>query len=285
MVATTDFNYDFEVSIPHDVEHAGLSAFALEDGLVYHTYSCYSRGLEAFNSAYQLLDRAPRAATRTSCRCRSPGFGATTSTKTGYPRFAAQGGDWGGYVVGRLVHAHWDKLLGVHLNFLPVPLDMPFPAELTEEDRAYLEEIRHWQDGGDGLQSHPRHETADAGVCPDGFADGTRGLDCREVLRVERPRRRPRASDRHRVAPHEHHALQGHRGDQLVVLAVLRGPARAVARSSHALPHTHRLRVLPREIRHPPRSFAEQVFNIQRWTEMPRGGHFAALEAPELPRT
>jgi hypothetical protein len=103
--------YDFEVSIPHDVEHAGLSAFALEDGLVYHTYSCYSRGLEAFNSAYQLLDRAPRAATRTSCRCRSPGFGATTSTKTGYPRFAAQGGDWGGYVVGRLAHAHWDKLL------------------------------------------------------------------------------------------------------------------------------------------------------------------------------
>jgi predicted dithiol-disulfide oxidoreductase (DUF899 family) len=42
------------------VEHAGLSAFALEDGIVYHTYSCYSRGLEAFRSAYQLLDRAPR---------------------------------------------------------------------------------------------------------------------------------------------------------------------------------------------------------------------------------
>jgi len=38
----------------------------------------------------------------------------------------------------------------------------------------------------------------------------------------------------------------------------------------------------PREIRHPPRSFAEQVFNIQRWTDMPHGGHFAALEAPEL---
>lgn len=38
----------------------------------------------------------------------------------------------------------------------------------------------------------------------------------------------------------------------------------------------------PREIRHPSRSFAEQVFNIQRWTEMPRGGPFAALEAPDL---
>jgi predicted dithiol-disulfide oxidoreductase (DUF899 family) len=40
-------------------ELPGLSAFALEDGLVYHTYSCYARGLDAFNSAYQLLDRAP----------------------------------------------------------------------------------------------------------------------------------------------------------------------------------------------------------------------------------
>ena len=32
----------------------------------------------------------------------------------------------------------------------------------------------------------------------------------------------------------------------------------------------------PREIRHPPRSFAERAFNLQRPTEMPRGGHFAA---------
>jgi pimeloyl-ACP methyl ester carboxylesterase len=62
----------------------------------------------------------------------------------GYPRFAAQGGDWGGYIVGRLAHAHSDKLLGVHLNFLPLPLDMPFPAELSEEDGAYQQEIRRW---------------------------------------------------------------------------------------------------------------------------------------------
>jgi predicted dithiol-disulfide oxidoreductase (DUF899 family) len=41
-------------------ELPGLSAFALEDGIVYHTYSCYARGLDAFNVTYQLLDRAPR---------------------------------------------------------------------------------------------------------------------------------------------------------------------------------------------------------------------------------
>lgn len=32
----------------------------------------------------------------------------------------------------------------------------------------------------------------------------------------------------------------------------------------------------------PPRSFAERTLNVQRWAEMPRGGHFAALEQPEL---
>ncbi len=41
-------------------ELPGLSAFALNDEVVYHTYSCYGRGLDAFNAAYQLLDRAPR---------------------------------------------------------------------------------------------------------------------------------------------------------------------------------------------------------------------------------
>ncbi|MDP9096046.1 MAG: epoxide hydrolase, partial [Pseudomonadota bacterium] len=38
----------------------------------------------------------------------------------------------------------------------------------------------------------------------------------------------------------------------------------------------------PREIRRPPRSIAEQSYtDIRRWTEMGKGGHFAALEQPE----
>jgi len=32
----------------------------------------------------------------------------------------------------------------------------------------------------------------------------------------------------------------------------------------------------------PPRSYVERMFNITQWTEMPSGGHFAALEKPEL---
>ncbi len=75
--APSDFNIDFGVSFtPEQQEHGaeynfrpnkgmgeempGLSAFALEDGQVYHTYSTYARGLDPLNGAYQLLDLAPR---------------------------------------------------------------------------------------------------------------------------------------------------------------------------------------------------------------------------------
>jgi predicted dithiol-disulfide oxidoreductase (DUF899 family) len=40
-------------------ERPGMSAFALEDGVVYHTYSAYARGLDALWGMYQWLDRAP----------------------------------------------------------------------------------------------------------------------------------------------------------------------------------------------------------------------------------
>jgi predicted dithiol-disulfide oxidoreductase (DUF899 family) len=80
----TDFNYDFHVSIDAAVtpveynyrdqaqleaadvnwrawsgEQPGLSAFALRDGVVYHTYSAYARGLDALWNMWQWLDRAP----------------------------------------------------------------------------------------------------------------------------------------------------------------------------------------------------------------------------------
>ena len=41
-------------------ERPGMSAFALEDGVVYHTYSAYARGLDALWGMYPWLDRAPR---------------------------------------------------------------------------------------------------------------------------------------------------------------------------------------------------------------------------------
>jgi predicted dithiol-disulfide oxidoreductase (DUF899 family) len=43
-----------------ETELHGLSAFAVEDRVVYHTYSTYDRGTDALNATWQLLDRAPR---------------------------------------------------------------------------------------------------------------------------------------------------------------------------------------------------------------------------------
>jgi predicted dithiol-disulfide oxidoreductase (DUF899 family) len=84
----SDFNFDFAVSAPEEKvakmleggappmlerlaaecgtgpvgylsEAQALSAFALEDGVVYHTYSAYARGVEIMMGFYPLLDRAP----------------------------------------------------------------------------------------------------------------------------------------------------------------------------------------------------------------------------------
>jgi predicted dithiol-disulfide oxidoreductase (DUF899 family) len=46
-------------------ESPGVSAFALEDGVVYHTYSAYARGFDALWGMYQWLDRAPRGRNET----------------------------------------------------------------------------------------------------------------------------------------------------------------------------------------------------------------------------
>jgi predicted dithiol-disulfide oxidoreductase (DUF899 family) len=75
----SDFNFDFNVSFTEEQrssggaeynfkpvghpgidELPGMSAFAAEDGVVYHTYSAYARGGDVLMGIYQLLDRAPK---------------------------------------------------------------------------------------------------------------------------------------------------------------------------------------------------------------------------------
>jgi predicted dithiol-disulfide oxidoreductase (DUF899 family) len=75
-----DYNYRHENPLPPDTggavpqvaasagvdmptftrERPGMSAFALEDGTIYHTYSTYARGLDGLWGMYQWLDRAPK---------------------------------------------------------------------------------------------------------------------------------------------------------------------------------------------------------------------------------
>jgi predicted dithiol-disulfide oxidoreductase (DUF899 family) len=59
----TGFNFGAErradLNLRQEELH-GLSSFALEDGIVYHTYSCYDRGTDVLNATWQVLDRAPK---------------------------------------------------------------------------------------------------------------------------------------------------------------------------------------------------------------------------------
>jgi predicted dithiol-disulfide oxidoreductase (DUF899 family) len=59
----TGFNFGTPRMAGVDLRHAelhGLSAFALDDDVVYHTYSCYDRGTDVLNGTWQLLDRTPK---------------------------------------------------------------------------------------------------------------------------------------------------------------------------------------------------------------------------------
>jgi predicted dithiol-disulfide oxidoreductase (DUF899 family) len=60
----TGFNFGTprraDIDIKDDEELMALSAFVLDDGVVYHTYTCYDRGTDVLNPTWQLLDRAPK---------------------------------------------------------------------------------------------------------------------------------------------------------------------------------------------------------------------------------
>jgi predicted dithiol-disulfide oxidoreductase (DUF899 family) len=62
-------------------ERPGMSAFALEDGVVYHTYSAYARGLDSLWGMYRWLDRAPQGRNETGAWWRRHDEYANTGTR------------------------------------------------------------------------------------------------------------------------------------------------------------------------------------------------------------
>ncbi|HEX9648733.1 MAG TPA: epoxide hydrolase, partial [Alphaproteobacteria bacterium] len=59
----------------------------------------------------------------------------------GYRRYAAQGGDWGSFIVSLLAHAHPERMIGIHLNLLPLRRDPKMVADPSPEERAYLDQL------------------------------------------------------------------------------------------------------------------------------------------------
>src|SRR3954447_4220649 len=132
----------------------------------------------------------------------------------------------------------WLRPCGEHGRHPPQPAaPAPRPGHGGRSDPGGAPLPRRARDlpeGGDRLPVDPRHAAADPGVRADRFARGPRRLDRREVPDLVRLRRRRR--DRVQQGPDagQHRALLVHRRHRLVVLSVLRAPARAVADSGRS---------------------------------------------------
>ncbi len=205
------------------------------------------------------------------------------TTVLGHKRFAAQGGDWGAFTASALGVQHPDKLLGIHLNMLALRPDTKPPADPTEEERRYFEEVAHWQ----------REEVGYAwiqGTRPQTLAfaltDSPLGLAAwiAEKFRAWSDNDgtiESAISRDHMLANISLYWFTGCIGASFFpYYARMHGPWPVPEGRTVDVPMGYA--ALPREIRRPPRSIAEKTYtDIRRWTPMPRGGHFAAMEQPE----
>jgi microsomal epoxide hydrolase len=209
-------------------------------------------------------------------------FSTLMSDVLGYQRFAAQGGDWGAYVSAQLGAAHADHVLGVHVTLLAGPRETT-PAPTTDEERAYVAELQHWmlEEQGYGTIQGTKPQTLAYGL-----TDSPVGL---AAWIVEKFRT---------WSDCDGDVERRFSKDVLLTNVMLYWVTGAInssfwpywARRHEPWPISEQRPVrvptayasFPREILHPPPGWVERTYpNIQRWTTMAAGGHFAALEEPE----
>ena len=202
----------------------------------------------------------------------------------GYARYGAQGGDWGASVATRLALQRPDRVAGIHLNYLPgsfAPyLGNGSPALSAEEER-FLAERARWieEEGAYGSVQRTRPRTLAYALM-----DSPGGLIAwigEMFLRWSDP-----AADAGRItsAILDHatlYWLTGTIGSSMRLYAEGRRAPLEFGAGERVGPPCGVAR-FPLEAPMPPRGWAERAFHVVRWTEMPRGGHFAALEEPAL---
>ena len=201
----------------------------------------------------------------------------------GYSRFAAQGGDWGSFITSRLGYVHPDRVIGVHLNLMPLRRDKRLVADPTLEEQRYLDELAVFLKEETGYQwiQGTRPQTLAFGL-----TDSPAGL---AAWIVEKFRAwSDCGGDLESVFSK----------DQLLANIGLYWFTGAIGSSfwpyyarwhgPWPIPEGETVDVptgyceFPCEILRPPRSLADRAFtDIRRWSVMPRGGHFAAMEQPE----
>jgi microsomal epoxide hydrolase len=201
----------------------------------------------------------------------------------GHRRFGAQGGDWGSFVASRLGYAYPDRVVGIHLNLMPIRRDPAVVADPTPEERRYLGELAAWLKEETGYQwiqgTRPQTLAFALTDSPVGLAAwivekfrawSDCGGDVESVFTKDQL-----------LANVSLYWFAGAIGSSFwPYYARLHGPWPIPDGATVGVPTGYC--EFPREILRPPRSLATRTFtDLRRWSVMERGGHFAAMEQPE----
>ncbi|MFG3206530.1 epoxide hydrolase family protein [Streptomyces sp. NPDC048192] len=198
----------------------------------------------------------------------------------GFEYYAAHGGDLGAGITSRLAEAHPEAVVGIHLLAVAAPAAYD-PATLTPQERAHLESVAAWQtqEGGYQHQQSTRPLTLSHGL-----ADSPAGLlawlvekyrawsDCGGDLSA-------RFSDDFLLTQA---SLYWFTGTISTSFRPYYEYAHGLTRRVERVTVPTAVALFPADLSRPPRSWAERTYNITRYTHMPRGGHFAAHEEPDL---
>jgi len=202
----------------------------------------------------------------------------------GFKRFAVQGGDWGAAVTSRMGEVYARSLYGIHINMIAIgPAEGRSAVELTPEEKVFLGNMEKFRTNETGYQwiQGTKPQTLAYGL-----NDSPAGLAA-WIIEKFRTWSDCRGDVESRFSK-----------DQLLTNVMVYWITQTINSSTRlyyeARHHPWRLKpgtkieaptavaVFPGELVLPPRHWAERVYNVQRWTEMPRGGHFAAMEEPKL---
>ena len=209
---------------------------------------------------------------------------AALMTALGYERFVAHGGDIGAGVTTALGLRHGERTLGLHLNYIPGSYrpHIPAPSDLSPPEVAFLEQRAAWLES-EGGYSHVQGTKPD--VLAPALNDSPVGLAawiidkfrCWSDCDGELARRFSREELLTTVC-----LYWFTRSMPSAIRLYWEGRKRPLLFANGERIHAPvAVAHFPREIPIPPRSYVERGYNVVRWTEMRKGGHFAALEEPE----
>lgn len=209
---------------------------------------------------------------------------AKLMARLGYARYGAQGGDWGSIISTQIALLDAPHVAGLHINmcFGAAPAGTDPNAGLTERERERLKERQSFQAEETGYQQIQGTKPQTLGIA---LNDSPVGLAAWIVEKF-----------RTWCDCHGNPETVFTKDELLTnitlywVTQTAASSARIYYESRHAPPAAPGRRVevptacadFPKEIIWSPKRWLEQRYNITRWTEMPRGGHFAAFEQPQL---